>query len=82
MNKRDQIKQLEKDWNENIRWKDIERPYTAEEVVNLKGSANIEYTLAKNGAEKFWSLLNTSDKKVCALGALTGNQAIQEQAKK
>ena len=78
MNKKDQIKQLEKDWNENTRWKGIKRPYTAEEVVNLKGSANIEYTLAKNGAEKFWNLLNTSDKTVCALGALTGNQAVQE----
>ena len=78
MNKEEQIKQLEKDWQENTRWDGIKRPYTAEEVVNLKGSANIEYTLAKNGAEKFWSLLNTSDKTVCALGALTGNQAIQE----
>ena len=78
MNKKEQIQQLEKDWNENTRWEGINRPYTAEEVVNLKGSANIEYTLAKNGAEKFWNLLNTSDKAVCALGALTGNQAIQE----
>ena len=78
MNKEEQIKQLEKNWQENPRWDGIKRPYTAEEVVNLKGSANIEYTLAKNGAEKFWKLLNTSDQTVCALGALTGNQAIQE----
>ena len=78
MSKEDQVKQLEKNWQENPRWDGIKRPYTAEEVVNLKGSANIEYTLAKNGAEKFWRLLNTSDKTVCALGALTGNQAIQE----
>ena len=78
MNKEEQIKQLENDWKENSRWNGIKRPYTAEEVVNLKGSANIEYTLAKNGAEKFWNLLNTSDETVCALGALTGNQAIQE----
>ena len=78
MNKEEQIKQLENDWQENPRWDGVKRPYTAEEVVNLRGSANIEYTLAKNGAEKFWNLLNTSDKTVCALGALTGNQAIQE----
>ena len=78
MNKKEQIQQLEKDWQENTRWDGIKRPYTAEEVVNLRGSANIEYTLAKNGAEKFWNLLNTSEKTVCALGALTGNQAIQE----
>ena len=44
---------IEKDWNENPRWKGIERPYTSDEVVNLKGSVNIEYTLAKNGANKF-----------------------------
>ena len=69
---------IEKDWSDNPRWKGIERPYTSEEVVNLKGSVNIEYTLAKNGANKFWDLLTTSNEAVCALGALTGNQAIQE----
>ncbi len=69
---------IEKDWTDNPRWKGIERPYTSEEVVNLKGSVNIEYTLAKNGANKFWDLLTTSNEAVCALGALTGNQAIQE----
>jgi len=69
---------IEKDWSENPRWKGIDRPYTSDEVVNLKGSVNIEYTLAKNGANKFWDLLTTSNEAVCALGALTGNQAIQE----
>ena len=69
---------IEKDWSDNPRWKGIERPYTSDEVVNLKGSVNIEYTLAKNGANKFWDLLTTSNEAVCALGALTGNQAIQE----
>ena len=69
---------IEKDWNENPRWKGIKRPYTAEEVVNLKGSVNIEYTLAKNGANKFWDLLTTTNTPISALGALTGNQAIQE----
>ena len=71
------IAQLNKDWEENSRWKGVKRPYTAEEVVKLKGSMDIEHTLAKRGAEKFWNYL-MQDEVVCALGALTGNQAIQE----
>ncbi|MDC1050618.1 isocitrate lyase [Candidatus Marinimicrobia bacterium] len=71
------IASLKKDWKENPRWKGVERPYSAEEVVKLKGSVNIEHTLAKQGAEKFWDYL-MQDEVVCALGALTGNQAIQE----
>ena len=77
MNRQEQIKQLEKDWNENLRWEGITRPYSAEEVINLRCSINIEYTLAKKGAEKFWNLLQSGE-PVCALGAVTGNQAIQE----
>ena len=77
MNRQEQIIQLEKDWNENSRWEGIKRPYSAEEVINLRCSVNIEYTLAKKGAEKFWNLLQ-SNEPVCALGAVTGNQAIQE----
>ena len=69
---------IEKDWNENPRWKGIKRPYSSDEVVNLKGSVNIEHTLAKNGANKFWNLLTTTNEPISALGALTGNQAIQE----
>ena len=71
------IGKLKKDWQENSRWNGIKRPYTAEEVVKLKGSVDIEHTLAKQGAEKFWNYL-MQDEVVCALGALTGNQAIQE----
>jgi isocitrate lyase len=71
------IGKLKKDWQENPRWNGIKRPYTAEEVVKLKGSVDIEHTLAKQGAEKFWNYL-MQDEVVCALGALTGNQAIQE----
>ncbi|SVD38092.1 uncharacterized protein METZ01_LOCUS390946, partial [marine metagenome] len=52
MNRQDQIKQLEQDWNNNPRWNNCERPYSATEVVNLRCSVNIEYTLAKRGAEK------------------------------
>ena len=77
MNRQEQIIQLEKDWNENSRWEGIKRPYSAEEVINLRCSVNIEYTLAKKGAEKFWNLLQSGE-PVCALGAVTGNQAIQE----
>ena len=78
MNNREELeKKIIKDWNENPRWDGVKRPYTAKEVINLKGSINIEHSIAKLGAEKFWNLLQ-KDKPVCALGALTGNQAIQE----
>jgi len=77
MNKQDQIRTLERDWAENPRWKGIKRTYTAEEVVNLRGSVQVEYTLARRGAEKLWQLLHT-EHCVAALGAMTGNQAIQE----
>jgi len=78
MNDREKlIKQYEQDWDNNPRWKGIKRPYTAEEVVDLKGSVTVENTLAKLGAEKFWNLLQ-GESPVSALGALTGNQAIQE----
>ena len=59
------------------RWNNIERPYIKEEVLSLRGSKKIEYTLAKDGAEKLWNLLNEK-KAVRALGALTGNQAVQQ----
>src|SRR5512145_2773395 len=72
-----QIAQLEKDWAENPRWKGIKRGYTAADVVRLRGSLQIEHTLAKRGAEKLWNLLNT-EPFVNSLGALTGNQAMQQ----
>ncbi|CAM8619818.1 AceA Isocitrate lyase [Oxalobacteraceae bacterium] len=72
-----QIQALNKDWAENPRWKGIKRYYTAEEVVNLRGSVQIDHTLAKRGSEKLWNLLHT-EPFVNALGALTGNQAMQQ----
>ena len=72
-----QIQALTKDWAENPRWKDVKRNYSAEEVVRLRGSVSIEHTLAKRGAEKLWDLLRT-EPFVNALGALTGNQAMQQ----
>src|SRR3954463_5833492 len=72
-----QIAQLEKDWAENPRWKGIKRGYSAADVVKLRGSLQIEHTLAKRGAEKLWNLINT-ESFVNTLGALTGNQAMQQ----
>ena len=77
MRRNDQIRALEAEWAESPRWKGIKRDYSAEDVVKLRGSVLIEHTLARVGAEKLWRLVN-QDKPVCALGALTGNQAIQE----
>lgn len=68
---------LEKEWAENPRWKGIKRGYSAADVVRLRGSVQIEHTLAKRGAEKLWNLINT-EPFVNSLGALTGNQAMQQ----
>jgi len=68
---------LEKDWAENPRWKGIRRGYSAADVVRLRGSLQVEHTLAKRGAEKLWNLVNT-EPFVNTLGALTGNQAMQQ----
>ena len=71
------IDQLQKEWDNDLRWVGIERPYSAEDVIRLKGSLDIEYTLAERGAQKLWKLINNED-YVHALGALTGNQAMQQ----
>ena len=73
------VSELKIDWQENSRWKNIIRPYTAEEVLKLRGKVKIEYSIARLGAEKLWKLLHRQP-HVCALGAMTGNQAIQEVA--
>lgn len=72
-----QAQALAKDWSENSRWKGIKRNYTAEDVVRLRGSVMVEHTLAKRGSEKLWNLMHT-EPFVNALGALTGNQAMQQ----
>ncbi len=64
-------------WQNDARWAGITRTYTMADVARLRGSLRIEYTLARHGAERLWSLLN-SEKYVHALGAITGNQAIQQ----
>jgi isocitrate lyase len=70
-------KTLERDWETDPRWDGITREYTAEDVLRLRGSIEIKYTLAEMGAERLWNLLH-DEPYVSALGALTGNQAIQQ----
>jgi len=77
MSLENEMKTLEQDWATNPRWKDVERGYSAAEVVNLRGSLHIEHTLARRGAERLWDLIHT-EPFVNALGALTGNQAVQQ----
>src|SRR5688572_20424289 len=70
-------KDIEKNWRSKQRWDGIRRDYTAEDVLRLRGSIEIKYTLAEMGAERLWQLLK-SEPYVTSLGALTGNQAIQQ----
>ncbi|MFE0502883.1 isocitrate lyase [Peribacillus butanolivorans] len=73
----ERAQQLQQSWENDARWTGIKRPYSAEEVIKLRGSIDIEQTLARRGSEKLWNLLNTED-FINALGALTGNQAMQQ----
>ena len=70
-----QVKEIEERWASDPRWKDVKRDYTAEDVVKLRGSLKIEYTLAEHGAERLWRELN-QDGFVRTFGALTGAQAV------
>ena len=69
--------QLKLDWANNPRWAGVTRTYSAEDVVRLRGTVAIEHSLARLGAEKLWKSLHKED-FVNALGALTGNQAMQQ----
>ncbi|MFO1473132.1 MAG: isocitrate lyase [Lysobacterales bacterium] len=69
--------QLRLDWTNNPRWAGVARNYTAEDVVRLRGTVHVEHSLARLGAEKLWKSLHHED-FVNALGALTGNQAMQQ----
>ena len=77
MNGHHEATELRMQWETNPRWQGIKRPYSAEDVLRLRGSIQIEYTLARLGAERLWDLLHT-EPYVAALGALTGNQAVQQ----
>ncbi|MGB8716634.1 MAG: isocitrate lyase, partial [Rhodanobacteraceae bacterium] len=69
--------QIKLDWNDNPRWSGVTRPYDADEVSRLRGSVHVEHSLARRGAERLWKSLHDTD-YVNALGALTGNQAMQQ----
>lgn len=73
---RDQVTHLDSAWKNDERWRGITRPYSANDVLRLRGSVRIEHTLARMGAERLWKLLRT-DPYVAALGAMSGNQAVQ-----
>ena len=70
------IRELEEEWATNPRWKGVERPYSAEEVINLRGTVKIEHTIAQMGADRIWELLHT-EPFLRTLGAMTGGQAVQ-----
>ncbi|MEH7114889.1 isocitrate lyase [Neobacillus niacini] len=69
--------ELQESWELDNRWNGITRPYSAEDVIKLRGSLDIEHTLARRGAEKLWKEMN-EENYINALGALTGNQAVQQ----
>ncbi|MDP2108933.1 MAG: isocitrate lyase, partial [Rhodocyclaceae bacterium] len=75
-----QIAALEKDWASNPRWKGVKRGYGAADVVRLRGSVQLDYTLAQRGAAKLWDKINGGAKKgyVNAFGAITAGQAMQQ----
>ncbi|WAI86062.1 MULTISPECIES: isocitrate lyase [Achromobacter] len=72
-----EIRNLQKDWAENARWQGIKRDYSAEDVIRLRGSISVQHTLAERGATRLWESLH-SEPFVNSLGALTGNQAMQQ----
>ena len=80
MTRDEQIQALKEDWDENPRWTDVQRGYTAEDVVRLRGSIQPEHTYAKRGAEKLWNLVRGDAKKgyVNCMGAITAGQAMQQ----
>jgi isocitrate lyase len=77
MNRDQAIAEIRRDWKSNPRWHGLKRPYSSEDVYRLRGTVQIEYTLARRGAEKLWKLVNEETFVPC-LGALTGNQAMQQ----
>src|SRR5699024_12377709 len=74
---KERAEKLQQAWETEERWKDIKRAYSAEDVIRLRGSLDIEHTLAKKGPEKLWNLINTEN-YVNKFGALTANQADQQ----
>lgn len=79
MHAKEKIKELKKQWKQKSRWKGIERPYSAEQVVKMQGTYPVDCTLGKSGAEKLWELFH-KESCISALGAMTGNQAVEQAA--
>ena len=77
MDRAERVAKMQQDWKTNERWKGIERPYLAEEVAKMQGSVVLEYTLGQIGAKRLWKLMHRED-FINALGALTGNQAVEQ----
>jgi isocitrate/methylisocitrate lyase len=77
MDRQQQAEALARSWENDSRWQGIERPYSAEQVMKLRSSFQVEYTIARLGSNRLWDLMN-SEPYVQALGALTGNQAVQQ----
>ena len=77
MTKEDEIIKLEQDWTENPRWDGVTRNYSAADVIKLRGTIQVEHTIARLGATRLWDLMKTTD-YVNALGAMTGGQAVQQ----
>ncbi len=77
MSNNSQMQSLNEEWSNNTRWQGVDRPYGAEDVNKLQGSLKVEHTLAKVGAERLWDLMQENP-YVHTLGALTGNQAVQQ----
>lgn len=78
MSKQERAMAIRQDWENNPRWEGIRREYAADDVAALQGTIQIEYTLARRGAERFWRDIHDPHSFVRALGALTGNQAVQQ----
>jgi isocitrate lyase len=77
MSRENDIAQIQHDWDTNDRWRGVQRGYSAEDVVRLRGTVRVEHSLARQGAQKLWRYVN-SEPFVNSLGALTGNQAMQQ----
>src|ERR1700739_3112876 len=75
--RKQEAQRLQRDWTENARWNGVRRSYSAEDVIRLRGSVSVEYTLARRGAQRLWQML-TSEPFVNSPGTLTGNQAMQQ----
>ena len=78
MSRQEQIRQLEEDWEENSRWADCTRSYSASDVVRLRGSLREAHTLAHRSAAKLWQLVNDKGNHVSCMGAITAGQAMQQ----